>query len=280
MDEEAERIEQAELARREAQLADLALAEQQAAAQVDGPAEDGAAEGEEDGERDLDADVPDADVDLDSDEEDDGDDDDEDLEEITELTEEADVTFNEDSLLEGSELMPQQYTDENGHAQEDEEQALNQRMIALEEAELDGRLQEERDLGLDRDLDDDVPEAGSYEHTDSDEEFSSSEEETTTRTALRTGGPRFRRADSPVPRSAAAPPQSAVRRLHLTGISRPSPQAARQSIMTDDSEFASSSFMESSPVLARRHGNGNSIRARQQQGRRRLGDMTDFGAAR
>ena len=53
----------------------------------------------------------------------------------------------------------------------------------LEEAELTGAAQEEEDLGIEdddlgmdeeRDLDDDVPDAGSYQHTDTEEEVSSS----------------------------------------------------------------------------------------------------------
>ncbi|KAI2485180.1 Apc15p domain containing protein [Pyrenophora tritici-repentis] len=64
--------------------------------------------------------------------------------------EESTVPFNEDSFIEGSML-----------------EAEVSHMLEMEEAEMAGVLQDERDL------DDDVPEAGSYEHTDSELEDSS-----------------------------------------------------------------------------------------------------------
>ena len=62
------------------------------------------------------------------------------------------MTFNEDSFIEGSMV-----------------EAEVEHMLEMEEAEMAGVLQDERDL------DDDVPEAGSYEHTDTD--LDSSDEE-------------------------------------------------------------------------------------------------------
>jgi hypothetical protein len=66
------------------------------------------------------------------------------------------------------------------------EQQEQEHYAELEEAELTGAAQEEEDLGIEDedlgmdeevDLDDDVPDAGSYQHTDTEEEDSSSEEE-------------------------------------------------------------------------------------------------------
>jgi hypothetical protein len=67
--------------------------------------------------------------------------------------EDSTVPFNEDSFIEGSML-----------------EAEVSHMLEMEEAEMAGVLQDERDL------DDDVPEAGDYEHTDSELEDSSEEE--------------------------------------------------------------------------------------------------------
>jgi len=201
MDEEAERAEQAELARREALMSELAAAER---SQVQLGA-DGAGE-EVMEERDLDADVPDADADG-----------------------EQDVTFNEESLLEGSDLIREQ----------EEEDLLSQQMIRLEEAELEGRLQDERDLGLERDLDEDVPEAGSYEHTDTEEELESS--------------------DNEMPRTASRRPDYPQRFI-----------GSRTSIGSEV-ELESSSFINDSPVLARGPGRGNAWRNRIARAGRRHG---------
>lgn len=153
MDEAAEREEQEILARREQVLLDLA------AAQQDATNEEARAEGEDEemieGERDLDDEVPEAEADES---------DVSGSEDEASETEEGDtsavgghtgnMTFNEDSFLEGSMVA-----------------ADVEHMLEMEEAEMAGVLQDERDL------DDDVPEAGSYEHTDSELEDSSSEGE-------------------------------------------------------------------------------------------------------
>jgi hypothetical protein len=195
MDELTEKREQAEVARREQVMADLQAAEeerrQQAEFQEQVRAEEEAAvvtgEGEIGGdgdgmvERDLDADVPDADALQDSEEEEDSDEDDEDSEEDAQsATEgEGDTTrFNDASLLESSLV--------GGDILND---GPTRRFLDAEDAELDGRAQDMRDLGFApqpgdlgfgmevRDLDDDIPEAGSYEHTDTEVEESTSEEE-------------------------------------------------------------------------------------------------------
>jgi hypothetical protein len=150
MTEEAFELAEAEEQMRQEQgLRDMAALQQvEEARQRAGEAgmQEDEAEGEE---RDLDADVPDADADVDEEDE-------------------EEVTFNESSIVEGSGL--------EGEAE---------RYAAIEEAELTGAAREmeelgvdrERELELERDLDDSVPEAGSYQHTDTEVEDSSSDSE-------------------------------------------------------------------------------------------------------
>jgi hypothetical protein len=156
LDEEQERREQAEVARREAQMAELAAA---AAQQEQVPVE----VMDEEGERDLDAEVPDADAEVTESEEDE-DDDEEEEEEV-----EGNVTiepsrFCEESMLEGSLVGGDGFSP-----------ARAERYLDAEDAEMDGRAQDMRDLGVERDLDEEIPEAGSYEHTDTEEETDDSE---------------------------------------------------------------------------------------------------------
>jgi hypothetical protein len=173
LDEEVERKEQAELARREAVMAELTAAEdaQRLAAQggeavvvvaEDDDLEDGA------GEVDLDADVPDADAPgeaSEGDDERDSDDDEVDDDDEEEEDEENDVAsashFNDESLIEGS------LVGGDGLAP-----GQTQGFLDAEDAELNGRAQDLRDLGGGVDLDADIPEAGSYEHTDTDQDDS------------------------------------------------------------------------------------------------------------
>nr|OQO29135.1 hypothetical protein B0A51_02719 [Rachicladosporium sp. CCFEE 5018] len=163
-EEEIERREQEELERQERNMADLA-AEQQAgelaAARQAGQEGEGWVEGQdgmEDGERDLDAEVPEA-------------------EEVGM----GDTTeFDESEALTGGSLL----SAADAEAEEPEEEIMV--YTAMEEAELMGVVDEEAELGLlhsegegedmgERDLDDDVPDAGSYQHTDTEVEDSSDE---------------------------------------------------------------------------------------------------------
>jgi Apc15p protein len=169
MDEEEERKEQLEMQRREAQMAELqAAANAEMGVGPGGGGEDGADEMEEEMEGDLDADVPDADEMADDEEDDDDDDDDdEDGEDDDGGEGHGEMSqFHEDSLLEGSIV---------GGDGMDARQT--QSFLDAEDAELDGRAQDMRDLGLERDLDDDVLEAGSYEHTDTEQEDESDEDD-------------------------------------------------------------------------------------------------------
>lgn len=175
--------QEAEEARNRAAAAEAAEAEQEGQ------------EGEQ--ERDLDEEIPDAededeDEDItDSDEEeedededeDDDEDDDEDEEEDmqselqsemlqqshmhnSEIPVAEDITFNEESMFADTSI-----------AALDEESREQERYRHLQEAELTGVAQDELDLGIERDLDDSVPEAGSYQHTDSELEDSDEEDD-------------------------------------------------------------------------------------------------------
>jgi hypothetical protein len=149
MDEALEREEQEALARREQVLMDLA------AAQTEVQNQEAAAEGQDqeaaEGERDLDDEVPEAEADESdlsaTDEASDIEDGD-----TSAVGGEGNMTFNEDSFIEGSPVA-----------------AEVEHMLEREEAEMAGVLQDERDL------DEDIPEAGSYEHTDTELDDSSDE---------------------------------------------------------------------------------------------------------
>ncbi|KAF1938187.1 hypothetical protein EJ02DRAFT_446989 [Clathrospora elynae] len=149
-DEELEKEEQELMQRREQVMLDLA------AAQQDAVNEEQREQGErmqEDvpEERDLDDEVPEAeDSESASEDASASDSEGEEGESASEEGQESTVPFNEDSFIEGSML-----------------EAEVSHMLEMEEAEMAGVLQDERDL------DDDVPEAGSYEHTDSELEDSS-----------------------------------------------------------------------------------------------------------
>jgi hypothetical protein len=149
-DEELEKEEQEMMQRREQVMMDLAAAQQDAANEEQREAGEHI---QEDGveERDLDDEVPEADsIDSDASPSSPSNSSDDGLGSEEEEQEESTVPFNEDSFIEGSML-----------------EAEVSHMLEMEEAEMAGVLQDERDL------DDDVPEAGSYEHTDSELEDSS-----------------------------------------------------------------------------------------------------------
>lgn len=146
-EEEVERLEMLEEQRRNQGLDDLQaqqqLHETQQAAQAHAAQAEAAEEEGEEEEVDLDAEIPDADADATG----------------------GDLTFNEDSMMEGSQI------DQAEHNADE--------YAEMEEAELTGAARDEEDLDmdLDRDLDDSVPEAGSYQHTDTELEETDSESE-------------------------------------------------------------------------------------------------------
>jgi hypothetical protein len=145
-DELLEKEEQEMMQRREQVMLDLAAAQQDAA---NAEARQDAEEVDEE-QRDLDDEVPEAEASASSSSDEDSSDNEE---ESVEGENDTTVPFNEDSFIEGSMV-----------------EAEVSHMLEMEEAEMAGVLQDERDL------DDDVPEAGSYEHTDSELEEESEDE--------------------------------------------------------------------------------------------------------
>lgn len=217
MDEALEREEQEALARREQVLLDLAAAQTEAANQ------EVAAEGEDqemaEGERDLDDDVPEAEADhsdisaSDAESEAEGD--------TSAMGGQGDMTFNEDSFIEGSMVA-----------------AEVEHMLEMEEAEMAGVLQDERDL------DEDIPEAGSYEHTDTELDSSSDEGDDSRISAPSTGRRRSGR------RSSGARSGQVQRTTQRTSINL---ESNRSSFGLDGSSsiLEGSSFLRSSPAAAR-----------------------------
>jgi hypothetical protein len=220
MDEAAEREEQEILARREQALLDLAAAETEAANRAQ------AAEGQDEemmeAERDLDDDVPEAEADesnLSGSE---------DVSEVEEgdtsaLGGQADMTFNEDSFIEGSSVVAGEV----------------EHMLEMEEAEMAGVLQDERDL------DDDIPEAGSYEHTDTELDYSSDEADNSRISGPSAGRRRSGRRSSGLPSMGARsahPPRSS---MNLD------PNSTSFGLDGSSSMLDGSSFLRSSPAAAR-----------------------------
>lgn len=287
LEERAEREEQEAMARREQVLLDLQARQEQEEARI--AAEEAARaeeEGEEEVERDLDDEIPDADEEEEEEEEDEDEDEDEEEDEdedeeggsedeegsaypesipvedasmlgVREIEgdEVGEVTFNDESLLEGS-FMPGE--DERDRIQEE-------RYARLEEAELTGVAQDEADLGIEheRDLDDSVPDAGEYEHTDTELlESSSAEEESDGSDAEAEQISEVRPA-----RRSSGRTSTSLGRSQSGRMSIPSAQSRRslreRQVRTSGSErslnissFLDSSFMVSSPVVGRlRSGN-------------------------
>jgi hypothetical protein len=224
-----------------------------------GEEEDVDEDDENGGERDLDDDVPEAvgssdesasasSADSDSDSDNEG--------SVSAASPDArgseSIPFNEDSFIEGSQL-----------------EAEVSAMLDHEEAEMAGVLQDERDL------DDDVPEAGSYEHTDSELDDSDSSDNDASRvTPANRSSVRSRRESrrslgwssarrSSGRRSSGLPSASvsASRSVHMHAPARsvgrvldlgPSLGNGRSSFGIDGSSsiLESSSFLRSSPAVA------------------------------
>jgi hypothetical protein len=235
------------MARREQVMMDLAAAQQDAVNDEERQNRDEMEENGDMEERDLDDDVPeaaasDSDVsasDVSSDEEgsvsgtEDG------------AREQESIPFNEDSFIEGSMV-----------------EAEVSHMLEMEEAEMAGVLQDERDL------DDDIPEAGSYEHTDSELEDSSDDDAAsrppgmssvrTTRSSRRSSGIHSVRRSSGR-RSSGLPSTGSARQSIGQNIGRGIDLGAslgngRSSFGIDGSSsiLEGSSFLRSSPA-AQRH---------------------------
>lgn len=237
-EEEIERQEQLELERQEAGMRDMQAQQQLAEAQAEAEAQQAAAAEEEeagDGEEevDLDAEIPEGDVDLDVSNE--------------------DVTFNEESLVEGSQL---EETEQEG----DEE-------VEMEEAELTGAARDEEDLGLERDLDDSVPEAGSYQHTDTEVEDTDSESELQNSFVGRTAP---RAARTPMDRSPMmAPPQMGMglQERMRAQVSAADALPRSPGSLNLSSSALDSSLVESSPVMQRSQAGARGRGGRARRGR-------------
>jgi hypothetical protein len=143
------------------------------------------------------------------------------------------MTFNEDSFIEGSSAVAGEV----------------EHMLEMEEAEMAGVLQDERDL------DDDIPEAGSYEHTDTELDYSSDEADNS-RLSMPSTGRRHSGRRSSGRRS------SGRRSSVLPGMGARSAHPPRSSINLDpnstsfgldgsSSMLDGSSFLRSSPAAAR-----------------------------
>ena len=197
-----------------------------------------AAEEEGAEERDLDDEIPDADADADGE------------------VEVDDVTFNDESIMaEGSHIMP---SPQHGRDQED--------YANLEEAELTGAARDEEELGIEheRDLDDSVPEAGSYQHTDTELEDSSSEEDDgsdlqdsfAVQSARRASRPR-QQASSSTPAMSGAPSlpqpglQERIRAQAIAAVDHDEALTRSRGSLNLSSSLLESSFVGSSPVMTR-----------------------------
>ncbi|KAJ6787247.1 hypothetical protein PWT90_06825 [Aphanocladium album] len=296
-EEKREQEEHQEAMRREQLAQELAEAEAEAAAAAGEDGEEAMDDVQLDGAQDLDEEIPDADDEFalgggsDSEDEDDDDDDDDDRDEEGEEEEgEADVSAAEEAMREErrNDLMAARMRmtddafrealvrgDPDGDDMYGGGEELDERgqghMLDEEDfvpsSMLDGEGDEYVDLGMDANLDDDIPEAeeeeAGYEHTDSDAALSSDD----------------RRDDSSeqdddddigfAPRAAPlAPPlsptlrgqqqrqaqQSHHRHRRSTGAASTGPRSSM-----DLSAFLSqdeSSFMDSSPVQGRRNMRG------------------------
>lgn len=237
------------MARREQVMMDLAAAQQDAAnAEEQRNREEMEESGEMEEERDLDDDVPEAEAsaselsasDVSSDEEGS-------VSDTEDGAQQESIPFNEDSFIEGSMV-----------------EAEVSAMLEQEEAEMAGVLQDERDL------DDDIPEAGSYEHTDSELEDSSEDDAAsrppgmssvrTTRSMRRSSGRRSSGRRSSGRRSSGLPSTGGTRQsIGMTqSIGRGIDLGAslgngRSSFGIDGSSsiLEGSSFLRSSPVAQR-----------------------------
>lgn len=226
-EEEAERAEQEVLARQEAGLRDL-----QAQQQLEEAREQAREAGEGAAEQDLDAEIPDADAEEEEDEDDE--------------VEEEGISFNEESMVEGG-------------SQFIEPMVVQRDLVEqqLEEAELTGAAHEEEALGMEHEvnLDDSIPEAGSYQHTDTELEDETSESElqdsfAQTRSATRRSLRGSSRMQAVQPQIQRPPALHDHFRLPLGGAGADALTRSPGSLNLSSS-LMENSFAGSSPVLQR-----------------------------
>ncbi|KAK4550623.1 hypothetical protein LTR36_000202 [Oleoguttula mirabilis] len=246
-EEEAERLEQEEMARQERGLLDLQAQQQlqearERATDAAAEADDAAEAGEE---RNLDDDIPEA----------------------GEAT--ADLSFNEESMMEGSsQLVVHEVAEDEREMDDGVDYALE-----MEEAGLTGAARDEEELGIehDRDLDDSVPEAGSYQHTDTEAEDTESDSELqdsfavqSTRRSVR--AERNTVQGNPLHASVQGMPSLQERMRAQVGAADALPRSPGSLHLS--SSLLESSFVGSSPVLQR---GAHGARGRGAAGRRRRG---------
>lgn len=228
MNEEAlEREEQAELERQEAGVRDMQAQQQlqEAQQQAEQTATQADGEDEMEEEHNLDDDVPDA---------------------------PEDVTFNEDSVMEGSQL------------EATEEYEVQE--AVLEEAELTGAASDGAALGMDmdmeRNMDDSIPEAGSYQHTDTELEDSDSESELLQDSIA--GGSAPQAAITPVDRTNMEPPpqMAGLQQRMRAQVSAADSLPRSPGSLNLSSSILDSSMVEASPVVQRGNARGRGGRSR------------------
>jgi len=218
-EEEAERVEQEELARQERGLLDMQAQQQleearEQAGETAAEADEAAGAGQE---RNLDDDIPEA-------------------------AAPAEMSFNEDSMMEGSSQLVELVDEEDG-----EEYA------EMEEAELTGAARDEEELGIEheRNLDDSVPEAGSYQHTDTELEDSTSESELQDSFVAQS----TRRSARALPTQPLQAQAQGAEGGSLHGRLRAAESLLRSpGNLNLSSSLLESSFVGSSPVMRRRSG--------------------------
>ncbi|KAI1506568.1 Apc15p protein-domain-containing protein [Biscogniauxia marginata] len=249
-EERREAEEHQEALRREQLAQELAEAEAAGAAGdvdavLDAHGDDGMDDVQLDGARDLDEDIPEADADFGLDDDDDDDDEDEDEDE-DEDDEDDEEEVEQRAARTQQQLMAQRMRqaddafrenvargrDSTGFYGVDEEVDDEDQAQMIEEDDLAGHG-DDGDMDMDADLDDDIPEAVSagYEHTDTEAELSSQDED-----------------DHADMSFAAQAPQAARFRTSLARSDVTRNSIAISDILSRDG----SSFLDSSPQLQRR----------------------------
>lgn len=147
----------------------------------------------------------------------------------------------------------------------------NEQYANMEEAELTGAAQDEEDLGIEmeRDLDDSVPEAGSYQHTDSELEDSDSESELR-ESFIGRPAPSSARTRTPATadRSMVEPPIMGLQdRMRAQVTAADALPRSPGSLNLSSSILDSSMMAGSSPVMQRSNNGGRPRAARGRRGR-------------
>jgi hypothetical protein len=261
-------LEQEEEMRRQQGIEDMQAQQQlQEARQA---AEEAAAQDDGEEERDLDDEIPDADEE--------GEEEERDLDDEVPDPEATvgSLTFNEESLVEGSSMG------------DEAEQQQAEYDVGLEEAELTGVARDEEDLGMgmdrdldaeeedhglgmerdldeeeeeeeERNLDDSVPEAGSYQHTDTELEDTTDEE-----SELRSSFVGGRAVRTP---ALGVQPSNGLQERMRAQVQAADVMPRSPGTLNLSSSLLESSMLGSSPVLQRGHPGPRGRAARGRSGR-------------